>query len=56
MVVEVNVDVVEAVVDVGRTNTVSTFVVWLEVANLTNVDIVEMAAVPPPVIVFPAVV
>lgn len=55
MVVEVNVDVVEAVVDVGRTNTVSTFVVRLEVANLTNVDIVE-TAVPALVIVFPAVV
>ena len=52
---EVNVEVVEAVVDVGRTNTVSTFVVWLEVANLTNVDIVEKA-VPIVVKVFPAVV
>ena len=47
---EVKMDVVEAVVEVGSTYIVSVFEVRLDVANLTNVDIV----VPP--VVFPAVV
>jgi hypothetical protein len=53
--VDVKVDVVEAVTEVGITNTVSVFVVWLTVAYLTNVDIV-VKAVPPLDKVYPAVV
>ena len=53
--VETNVDVVEAVVEVGSTNTVSVNVVWLYVAYLTAV-VTVVVATPPALTVCPAVV